>query len=235
MPHGRTGKAFTCLVPGCETHNDGRFGVLCSKHRQNRVRNGHPEQSAVTETELRPYEDHARRILEANRYKPLWETLFRRWQLAGDKADEVMAQWTRGQPMDKTVKAAAESFVAIKEEVEPMKVLSIIIGMHLYRAQRPHRFKSDEGFNFTLVRRVRALTKSHAVYYYHPNGKVRAANYIALPIASTKRVAEWINTVFGTIALAIVQKLEEKKQKDDEARRDFNRMVSEITVEDESP
>jgi hypothetical protein len=231
MPKGKTGPGHKCLVPSCQRSNVGRFGVFCSAHRQNRYRNGHPEQSAIKELELRPYVEQARKILEANRYTPLWDVLFRRWQLVGDEAEAIMAQWTRGQPMDRTRLAAAKSFIAIKSDVEVMTCMSMIVGMHLFRAARPTRFKSDEAFHFTMVRKVRGLTKSYAKSYYLPNGKLRATNYIALPIDGTRRVAEWINTVFGQVALSIVQKLEDKRRKDEEARKEFNRLVREITVD----
>jgi len=85
------------------------YVVYCPIHKGRLRRYGDVTQDAVTNADLRAYQERVRRRVESNRDRPVWTHLNARWVALKGHAESVLAHFRSGKP------GARHEFIAAKE------------------------------------------------------------------------------------------------------------------------
>jgi hypothetical protein len=171
-----------CSAPGCQDPRvQGSASHYCPLHRYRFKHFGHPLQTPHAIREVRRWESEVR-VRIFNRVGP---------QRRKHLADTAVAYckpfhaWLRsaasgGEFNSKYGEEAAERLLRVFDNVDPMDILTRITAVYLMREKSPWQFRSDEAFEFAVVRAVRKLTSTSDGSYWNPKtGKVK---HIVKPI-----------------------------------------------------
>jgi hypothetical protein len=95
-------------------------------------------------------------------------------------------------------------------------VIETVLAMSMMEELDRRRFRSDPGFRFQLVRRVRALADVSAGQKYdHRSGKVRRV-YPELTPKAVATIGQWLADIIGGAGIQLarleIQDIEEAKQ-----------------------
>src|SRR5690606_6951872 len=103
-----------------------------------------------------------------------WDHLDRRWLTLVDHSRSIIAEYERGKAGPKHERMAAYEAVRIADTVEPRAVVTTALAMVVMLELEPRRFRSDAGFRFQFVRRIRGLSPLvTGTTYDHNARKVR--------------------------------------------------------------
>lgn len=204
----------TCRAPGCGARTS-RYGRFCSTHRSRDRRHGHPEQVAITKTDLAPYVRRVRARITKNEDNPLWAECEARWLSVVEHARRILAAFARKEAGYRFDRIAAHEAVKLADNVSPQQVLETTFAMYLLADRHPRRFRSDASFQTQLVRRLRGLTDLNAGQWFnHRTGKTHRAYREMTPRAVTS-FAEWITASLGPVGLHLAR----LERSDEEARQ----------------
>lgn len=217
----------TCRAPGCQSPAASRYAVYCAHHKARWRRHGDTAQEAITAAALKPYIAGVNARIEKNRDNPAWGQLERRWQDVIDHAKRILATFEAGKPGNSHEMRAANEVRRIEGDAAPRDVVVTALALYVMLACEPRRFRSDAGFRFQLVRRVRALGDAHSgMSYDHASGKTRRI-YRELPPKAVAIVGIWLAEAFGGAGVKLGQ-----MELADTARHDDERQALRQALED---
>jgi hypothetical protein len=217
-----------CRIPGCTRKIVNRHSIYCNAHDLNHRKNGHPQQEAVTKWDIRSY-----RSMVDDRFRRAhvqWEPIERRWLSVVSLANEIEAGWRRGKASPTHLRTAAFEILLLHREVDPKEIIKTVCALYLMQAHRPHFFKSDRGFGFQVVRRLRGLTDTDNRTYHDRSGKVAYTYRKHLPPKVIDLMLQWITTALGPVGLKLVQLETTEREKSIHARADFAKALDSLRV-----
>jgi hypothetical protein len=205
-----------CRAPGCESPTTSRYSVYCSRHQSRLRRQGDVAQEAISKAELTTYLKRVKQRIAKNPESPAWGQLGARWLAVVEHAKGVVAAFRAGKAGARYVRKAAEEVLKVAETATPRDVIEIVLAMSMMEELDGRRFRSDPGFRFQLVRRVRALADVSAGRRYdHRSGKVRRV-YRELTPRAVATIGQWLADMIGGAGIHLarleVRDIEEAKQ-----------------------
>lgn len=205
-----------CRVPGCAASTT-RYGHFCPTHKSNLRRHGHPEQSAVTKAELKPFVALVRKRIEKNAENATWAHCEARWLAVADHARGIVAQAQRGLPGNRHERIAAQQVAALADTVSPRDVIETTFAVFLLQDHDPRRFRSDDAFRAQLVRRLRGLSEGNiSEWKGTSDGRAKRAQR-DIPPKSAAIIGQWIAEAIGGVGVHLAR-LEERDRKAEQAR-----------------
>ena len=194
-----------CRAPHCQRPSASGFSVYCDHHKARLRRHGAVDQDAITAAMLKPYVRRVKARIEKNRDNPAWAQLDRRWLDVVDHARRILGQFEAGRAgLTVELKAATE----VRRVADDGKVRDVVVtalAMFVLQACEPRRFKSDAGFRFQLVRRVRSLGDAHAgMSYDHASGKTRRV-YREVPPQAMALMGQWLAEALGSAGIRVAE------------------------------
>jgi hypothetical protein len=205
-----------CRAPGCESPTTSRYSVYCSRHQSRLRRQGDVAQEAISKAELTTYLKRVKQRIAKNPESPAWGQLGARWLAVVEHAKGVVAAFRAGKAGARYVRKAAEEVLKVAETATPRDVIEIVLAMSMMEELDGRRFRSDPGFRFQLVRRVRALADVSAGRRYdHRSGKVRRV-YRELTPRAVATIGQWLADMIGGAGIHLarleVRDIEQAKQ-----------------------
>jgi len=166
-----------CRVPGCNRSRRSPRSTMCEAHRQRWRRHGDPKQATINQKELKPYIRYAEKLIRRNTSGKIEEALSRlKVILEASSKDTVADFYERGRAMRVFDVKASNEILRVLASTDVTKPAVVIAAMFLLSLDQPHRFVSDRGFIFQLVRAFRSLSAVNVgSYYNHKTGKVHRA------------------------------------------------------------
>ena len=198
----------TCRAPGCGARTT-RYGQFCSAHKSAKRRHGHPEQKAVTVTQLRPYLKLVRARIKRNESNPVWTLFEDRWRAVVQHAEGILEIYFSGEAGQGHKVRAAVELKKLADDVPPRAILETVCALFVMQELDPRRFRSDDAFRAQLVRRVRSLTDVNAGEWTDRSTGRRKRAYRELPPKSWMIMSSWIVQAYGRIAIHL-SKLEQQ-------------------------
>jgi hypothetical protein len=174
------------------------------------------DQKAISKAELNTYLKRVRQRIAKNPDSPAWGRLDARWLAVVERANGMVAGLRAGKAGKRYVRKAAEQVLKVAEAATPRDVIETVLAMCLMEEFDRRRFRSDAGFRFQLVRRVRALADVSAGRRYdHRSGKVRRV-YRELTPRAVATIGQWLADMIGGAGIQLarleVRDIEKAKQ-----------------------
>ena len=219
----------TCRAPACSHAAASRFSVYCAHHKARLRRHGAVDQDGISAAVLKPYQRRVRARIEKNRDNPAWTQLERRWLDVVDHAKRILGQFEAGRAGLTVELKAAHAVTRIADEASPRDVVVMALAMFVLLTSEPRRFKSDAGFRFQLVRRVRALGDVNAgLSYDHRSGKTQRVYKELAPKAVTV-IGQWLAEAFGAGGMRVGQLELEDEQRQAIEWQDLFKALGDLT------
>jgi hypothetical protein len=205
-----------CRAPGCGSPTTSRYSIYCSRHQSRLRRQGDVAQQAISKAELNTYLKRVRQRIAKNPDSPAWGQLETRWLSVVEHANGMVAASRAGKAGVRYVRKAAEEVLKVAAVATPRDVIETVLAMSMMEELDRRRFRSDPGFRFQLVRRVRALADVSAGRMYdHRSGKVRRV-YRELTPRAVATIGQWLADMIGGAVIHLarleVRDIEEAKQ-----------------------
>jgi hypothetical protein len=164
-----------CSVNGCP-NSTGRFGGMCARHRQRKRRHGHQLQTSIKASDIKTQVGRVEQLIERDRSGKITAGLEKVVEVIQEYAEGITSDYDHGRPMVKHSVQAAKEVLTVFREFSSAKCASVVAGMYLFLEAEPHRFVSDRGFTFELVRRFRSISDANiGLYEDNSSGRVRRA------------------------------------------------------------
>jgi hypothetical protein len=194
-----------CRVPGC-CGEASRWGAYCNAHKIRDRRHGHPEQETITKANLAPYVATVRKRIKKNDTSELWPLLAEKWEKTLTDCRRYLADVVgRGIPHQWTRREACQELLKLSQHVEVKEIIETALAVFLLAEMEPRQFKSDRGFTFQLVRRVRGLAEVNAgMWFDHTSGRTKRV-YRDLSPRTTIVMGGIIGDTFGAAGLTIAR------------------------------
>ena len=216
-----------CQSPGCSRPVSG-WAHHCNSHKSRTRRHGDPQQEGITKAQLKPYLEAVRRRIAKNADNPAWKTIEGNWLALVEHARAELSSYNEGVGHIRQHRLAYEEIVKLAKDVTPAEVVHTVLALYLMAEQEPRRFRSDEGFRFQLVRRVRALTETNrGTWYDHKVRRVKRVYRDTAP-KTTEYLGQCLAEVLGPAGLYIASLeqagLEAKKQQAEKLWADMEKL-----------
>lgn len=206
----------SCRVPGCVAHTT-RYGHFCPTHKSNLRRHGHPEQSAVTKAELKPFMTLVRKRIEKNAENATWAHSEARWLAVVEHARGIIGHAQQGLPGNRHERTAAQEVVVLAEAAAPRAIIETAFAMFLLQDHDPRRLRSDAAFRAQLVRRLRGLTEANIGKWEGTDGSRAKRVQRDVPPKTAAVIGQWIADAVGGVGVHLAS-LEERDRKAARAR-----------------
>jgi hypothetical protein len=149
---------------------------MCARHQQRKRRHGDARQESIRATEVKPYVEQVQKIVERDHTGKIQAGLEKVVGIIRDHAEGITSDYAHGRPMNKHRVQAAKEVLTVFRDFSPVQCGSVVAGIYLFQDECPHRFSSDKGFTFELVRRFRSISDANVGLYENPDsGRVRRA------------------------------------------------------------
>jgi hypothetical protein len=162
----------TCKAGGCSTQTNG-FSSLCERHKRTKARHGHPHQTGVKKSDLKPYlkeiESYLKTVSAANAKDILNDI----WGRAVATAQGSIDGATRGIPLNTHDLQASKAVVSLSMEADSRTIGITLMAMGFWYEDDQRRWRHDEGFRFQTVRMLLRLNPREAAYTWAVNGLTR--------------------------------------------------------------
>ena len=206
-----------CQSPGCSRPVSG-WAYYCNSHKSRARRHGDPQQEGVTKAQLKPYLDTVRRRIAKNADNPAWKTMEGNWLALVEHARAELTTYQQGTVHIRQRREAYQEIMKLANDVTPAEVVHTVLALYLMAEQEPRRFRSDEGFRFQLVRRVRALTETNrGTWYDHKVRRVKRVYRDTAP-KTTEYLGQCLAEVLGEAGLYLAR-LEQAQAEQKRANR----------------
>ncbi|MGO9017321.1 MAG: hypothetical protein ACLQVJ_03125 [Syntrophobacteraceae bacterium] len=127
-----------------------------------------------------------------------------------DYAEGITSDYEHGRAMNKHKVQAAQAVLTVFRDFSAVQCGSVVAGMYLHMDDNPHRFRSDEGFAFELVRRFRSISDANIGLYENSySGRVRRA-YKEIPPRTIGQLGTMLIEGFKTFVAFV--RIHERKQ-----------------------
>ncbi len=183
---------------------------MCEQHRQRQRRHGDARQESIRATEVRPYVERVEKIVERDGSGRILAGLEQVVEIMRTYAEGVDSDYAHGRAMNKNRVQAAREVLTVFRDFTALQCGSLVAGMYLLQDTNSHRFASDKGFTFELVRRFRSLSDANVgLYENSDNGRVRRA-YKEIPPRTVAQLGAILVEGFKTFVALV--RLHERKQ-----------------------
>jgi hypothetical protein len=200
----------TCSVQGCSKSASSQFGSMCAGHQQRKRRHGDARQDSIRFTEIKPYVTTVEKIVERDKSGKIQSGLEKVVDIIREHCEGISSDYAHGRPMNKYNVQAAKEVLTVFRDFSPIQCASVVAGMYLLQDEYPHRFASDQGFRFELVRRFRSISDANiGLYENSESGMVRRA-YKEIPPRTIAQLGAILMDGFKTF-VAYVRLHERKK------------------------
>ena len=185
-------------------------------------------QEAISKAELKSYLKRVRQRIEKNPDSPAWAQLEARWLAVVEHAKGVVAAFHSGKAGARYVRKAAEEVLKVGEAATPRDVVETVLAVFVMQELDPRRFRSDPGFRFQLVRRVRALADVSAGQRYdHRSGKVRRV-YRDLTPRAVATIGRWLADMIGGVGIQLARLEVRDMEKSQRDRQELRTALAEL-------
>lgn len=191
-----------CAAASCTSLTAG-FSNLCSGHRKTKTRHGHSGQMAIPASRLAPYLGRVQARYQANVNNEAWSILTKRWSILVEESTRTLENYRAGFASVRQHVQAAEQIRTLDGLGDPMKVAHVALAMYLIADEEPRAFRSDQAFDYQLVRRVRALAPVNSGTYWDGKSKRMKRVYRDLPPRVISVLAENLKAAFGFAGLQL--------------------------------
>ncbi|MGO9373129.1 MAG: hypothetical protein ACLQBD_13620 [Syntrophobacteraceae bacterium] len=199
-----------CSVRGCTGVATSRFGSMCEQHRQRQRRHGDARQESIRAIEVKPYVMQVEKIVERDGSGKILAGLEKVVDMIRTYADGITSDYAHGRAMNKHRVQAAQEVLTVFRDFTALQCGSVVAGMYLLQDANSHRFASDKGFTFELVRRFRSLSDANVGLYENADsGKVRRA-YREIPPRTVGQLGAILVDGFKTFVAFV--RIHERKQ-----------------------
>jgi hypothetical protein len=165
-------------------------------------RHGHPKQPAITLHSLKRHLAATQRRIKLNPENSSWARLDAAWLALADECREQMKLAdTSGRAFYKHEYAACQEIAKVARDVEPRRVVGVVLAMYHMRAHEPGHFRSDRAFTFQLARRVRCLTERNVGITYDHVERRNKRVYRDVSPRAAEHMGELLAQAFGRSAL----------------------------------
>ena len=165
-----------CSVRGCTKSASGQFGSMCAGHQQRNRRHGDARQDSIRYAEIKPYVVRVEKLIERDKSGKIENGLDKLVAIVREYAEGIVSDFEHGRAMNKHKVAAAKEILTVFLDFTPAQCASVRAGMYLFQDVNEHRFASDRGFTFELVRRFRSISDANiGLYEDGYTGRVRRA------------------------------------------------------------
>jgi hypothetical protein len=207
-----------CRAPGCDSPTTSRYSVYCSRHQSRLRRQGDVAQEAISKAELKGYLKRVRQRIEKNPDNPAWGQLEARWLAVVEHAKGILSDFQAGKAGASYARRAATEVLKAAEAAQPRDVIEVLLAMYVMEELEQRRFRSDPGFRFQLVRRVRALADVNAgTRYDYKSNKVRRV-YREMSPRAVATMGQWLADTLGGAGARLA-----KMEREDQERQDRER------------
>lgn len=162
-------------------------------------------QEAISKADLKGYVKLVKQRIEKNSDSPAWGQLEDRWLAIVEHAKGVVAAFHAGKPGVRYVRKAAQEVIKVAEAAPARDVIEIVLAMYVMEELEQRRFRSDAGFRFQLVRRVRALADVNAGQRWdHKSDRVRRV-YRELTPRAVATIGQWLADTLGVAGIQLAR------------------------------
>jgi hypothetical protein len=177
---------------------------------------------------LKTYLKRVRQRIAKNPDSAAWGQLEARWLAVVEHAKSVIAAFHSGKAGVRYVRKAAEEVIKVGEAATPRDVVETVLAVFVMQELDPRRFRSDPGFRFQLVRRLRALADVNAGQRYdHRSGKVRRV-YRELTPRAVATIGQWLADTFGGPGIQLARLEVRDIEKVTQERQELHSALSEL-------
>ncbi len=200
----------TCRVRQCGAPKASQYSPYCRRHKSTKRRQGAPDQTAITITELKPFRDRAQARIAKNEASPLWAHLNDQWDsLVADARTEADRRVG-----NRYERSAAFEILNIDADSNPREIVVTTLAMFVLWHDVPSRLRSDAAFRLQLARRVRALSGRHVGQWHdHRTGKQKRIYREMTPKAGDI-IGQKLSRIFGAIGFQFAL-LDERDREED--------------------
>lgn len=191
-----------CIVPYCGSPILGRSNK-CNAHRLALRRHGHPLQTGIKVPEYSPYRTAIKRLWDTNEGSPIWEVIRVRWARRLSHAQAITTQASTGVAYNSHELRAAGELLRLDRNVPFQHLACTALALFIFQADRPHRFKDDQAFDFQLVRKVRALDDLAVYKTWNHKRRTMHRTYRDLPPRAVRFLAADLGVVFGEAGILL--------------------------------
>ena len=217
-----------CRAPGCDSPTTSRYSVYCSRHQSRLRRQGDVAQEAISKADLKTYLKRVRQRIAKNPDSAAWGQLEARWMAIVERARGVIAAFHSGKAGARYLRKAAEEVLRVAEAAPPRDLVETALAVFVMQELDPRRFRSDAGFRFQLVRRVRALADVSAGQRYdHRSGKVRRV-YRELTPRAVATIGQWLADMIGGAGIQFARLELRDVEKANQDRQELRTALAEL-------
>jgi hypothetical protein len=199
-PSTRLGRE--CRVTNCVDQVSTNHGVYCNRHQMAFRRHGDPRQTGVEVRELASYLRAARRVIERNRERVNWSTIYEGWDATVQVCHAIEAEVRTGKPYVRWRRQAANLVTEVAENVEASRLFELVAAMYLFAEMRPEKFVTDTSFAAEVLHVVRREAKAGRRFTV---GYKSSVSYRLLSGRVRDTAARFIIDALGLAALAIAR------------------------------
>lgn len=155
----------TCIIAGCGKAASG-YSPLCANHAKRKARHGHPLQTAISRTELKPYEKAVRKWLSERASPDAWPILLELWNRVATEARVYNERPGHGRSFNRYILRAGETLVEIDRDNKSQEAVLRLLALGYLRHDHPRRFQDDQAFRYQTARTVRQMTDISVGVYW---------------------------------------------------------------------
>ncbi len=163
----------TCKAGGCSAQVNG-YSALCEQHKRTKARHGHPLQTGVKKSDLKPYikeiDSYLNTVSATNAYDMMNDI----WARTVAAAKAHIRATERGVTANVHELQASKAIVSLSEETDSVTIAKLLMGMGYWHEDDQRRWKYDNGFRFQTVRMLLRLNPREAAYNWSMSGITRS-------------------------------------------------------------
>ncbi len=202
----------------CNNAASGQFGSLCAQHSQRKRRHGDPQQESIRAAEIKPCVVRVQKIIERDGSGKIVAGLDKLVEILKDYCGGIVSDSEHGRPVNQHGVQAAREMLTVFQDFSPAQCASVVAGMHLYWHEYPHRFSSDRGFTFEMVRMFRSMSDANIGFDESAaSGKVKRA-YKEIPPRTIGQLGYTLNDGFKSFVAFVRHHEQKKAEKEQDAR-----------------
>lgn len=162
----------TCKAGGCSTQTNG-FSSLCERHKRTKARHGHPHQTGVKKSDLKPYLKEIESYLNTASAANANDVMNDIWERTVATAQAYIDGATGGVPFNAHELQASKAIVSLSNEADSRTIGITLMAMGFWYEDEQRRWRHDEGFRFQTIRMLLRLNPREAAYTWAMNGLTR--------------------------------------------------------------
>ena len=203
-----------CIVEGCTktaTTNPWAFpraftGRLCNTHKWGARRNGDPLQKGIDKRSLSKLIHYVRDVVKLDATGKLEAGLKQVQRNLYDVVLEICTDLDAGRPVPRWTGRAARQVLAVLEQVDPVASAALLTSLFLLRVEQPHRFVSQRGFEFALVRLFRKQSRTAFGTYWNDEQQKVGYRYVELHQQTIQSIAALLIAAYSRFASKIISR-----------------------------